>query len=473
VNASFSLKSAFAALKPADTASLIAAAADVTLLLDSQGVIRDVALGNQEFADLGSSQWIGKPWTETVTLESRPKVQALLQEPSAEASPQWRHINHATQQGSDVPVLYSTIHAGSSGQVVAIGRDLRQFAAVQQRLIAAQQSMQRDYSRLRQMETRYRALFQAVSEAVLIVDAATLRVVESNPAASKLFDQLGKRLNGRPVVECFDETSGSKLLARFESLRNARQLDTGLLRLQVAGVGEAEVSASMFRLDNSTCFLLRIVMPGEATQDQAPSSRLAVLSAIDRAPDALVVTDPAGQILYANQSFAEMIQFDSPESVVGESLDRWLGRSGVDLGVLMGSLRRSDAVRLFPTVIRGRLGNETSVEISAASVPDGQHPCMGFSLRDISRRPRADARDDPGLSRAVSQLAELVGRVPLKDIVGQTTDLIEQMCIEAALHLTRDNRAAAAEMLGLSRQSLYVKLRRFGMGDLAADGEPA
>jgi DNA-binding NtrC family response regulator len=43
------------------------------------------------------------------------------------------------------------------------------------------------------------------------------------------------------------------------------------------------------------------------------------------------------------------------------------------------------------------------------------------------------------------------------------------MCIEAALHLTRDNRAAAAEMLGLSRQSLYVKLRRFGLGEPAAD----
>jgi DNA-binding NtrC family response regulator len=37
------------------------------------------------------------------------------------------------------------------------------------------------------------------------------------------------------------------------------------------------------------------------------------------------------------------------------------------------------------------------------------------------------------------------------------------MCIEAALQLTHDNRASAAEMLGLSRQSLYVKLRRFGM----------
>jgi DNA-binding protein Fis len=34
------------------------------------------------------------------------------------------------------------------------------------------------------------------------------------------------------------------------------------------------------------------------------------------------------------------------------------------------------------------------------------------------------------------------------------------------LELTRDNRASAAEMLGLSRQSLYVKLRRYGLGDL-------
>jgi DNA-binding NtrC family response regulator len=56
--------------------------------------------------------------------------------------------------------------------------------------------------------------------------------------------------------------------------------------------------------------------------------------------------------------------------------------------------------------------------------------------------------------------------VPLKDIVGETAELIEKLCIEAALELTRDNRASAAEMLGLSRQSLYVKLRQYGLGDL-------
>jgi DNA-binding NtrC family response regulator len=68
-------------------------------------------------------------------------------------------------------------------------------------------------------------------------------------------------------------------------------------------------------------------------------------------------------------------------------------------------------------------------------------------------------------------MTELVGRLPLKDIVRETTDLIEQLCIEAALQLTGDNRASAAEMLGLSRQSLYIKLRRFGIGDASTETE--
>ena len=57
----------------------------------------------------------------------------------------------------------------------------------------------------------------------------------------------------------------------------------------------------------------------------------------------------------------------------------------------------------------------------------------------------------------------------MKDIVSETSDLIEQLCIETALQMTNDNRALAAQFLGLSRQSLYVKLRRYGLGDLGGD----
>ena len=61
------------------------------------------------------------------------------------------------------------------------------------------------------------------------------------------------------------------------------------------------------------------------------------------------------------------------------------------------------------------------------------------------------------------RLTELVGRMSLKEIVRESTDLIERLCIEAALAYTSDNRASAAEILGLSRQSLYSKLHRFGL----------
>ena len=52
----------------------------------------------------------------------------------------------------------------------------------------------------------------------------------------------------------------------------------------------------------------------------------------------------------------------------------------------------------------------------------------------------------------------------------ETTDIIERLSIETALEMTGDNRASAAEMLGLSRQSLYVKLRRYGLAEFAAAG---
>ena len=53
----------------------------------------------------------------------------------------------------------------------------------------------------------------------------------------------------------------------------------------------------------------------------------------------------------------------------------------------------------------------------------------------------------------------------MKEIVRESSDMIERLCIEAALTLTADNRASAADLLGLSRQSLYSKLHRYGLGD--------
>jgi transcriptional regulator PpsR len=182
-----------------------------------------------------------------------------------------------------------------------------------------------------------------------------------------------------------------------------------------------------------------------------------------------VVTDAEGRILIANRAFADLTQLASEDLAQGEPLERWLGRPGVDMNILITNLRQYGSVRLYATTLRSEHGRPSDVELSAVSVPHGEQPCLGFTIRHVGQRLNAQAHPDKPLPRSVEQLTELVGRVSLKDLVRESTDLIERLCIEAALELTRDNRASAAEMLGLSRQSLYVKLRRYGLGDLASE----
>ena len=197
-----------------------------------------------------------------------------------------------------------------------------------------------------------------------------------------------------------------------------------------------------------------------------------MLQYFDAAPDGLVITDFDGRIVRANPAFIEMAQLGSAEQVRGELLDRWLGRAGIDFGVALANLRQSGSIRLFATTLRGEHGTAADVEVSAVSLADGHHKLgFGFAIRNVEKRLSAAASSAQELPRSVAQLTELIGRVPLRDLVREATDVIEKLSIEAALELTGDNRASAAEMLGLSRQSLYVKLRRFGLAEHAADEE--
>lgn len=449
----------------ADTAArLITAAADVTLVIDGEGVIRDLAFGSEELAREGYRHWLGQPWALTVTVESRPKVESLLRDATAAAEPlaTWRQLNHPSPQGVDVPILYSAIRVGDQGHVVALGRNLRAVSALQQRLVEAQQSLERDYARLRHVEARFRLLFQMSSEAILIVDAMSQKIVEANPAATSLLADGAKHIVGRHFPNDFGGERSQAVQALLAAARASGRADDVRVLLRDR---EFLVTASLFRQDNASHFLIRLTPPGS---DSAPLSKAksSLLRVIEHSPDGFVLTEPDGRILNANRAFLDFVQVASEEQVRGRSLDQWFARPGVDLNVLIGNLKQHGAVRLFATTLRGELGSSSEVEISGVAVPEADPPCLGFTIRGIGRRLAVAPRPGRELPRSVEQLTELIGRVPLKEIVRETTDVIERLCIESALQLTGDNRASAAEMLGLSRQSLYVKLHRYGLGDL-------
>ena len=232
------------------------------------------------------------------------------------------------------------------------------------------------------------------------------------------------------------------------------------------GEQEFDVSASLFRNNEGQLYLVRVSAAQAAAQ--VPKIRWKLLKLVESAPDGFVVTNSEGRILTANAAFLEIAQLASADQAEGEMLERWLGQTPVDLSVLIANLRQRGSVRLFASTLRGEHGGATAVEISAVSVMNSERECFGFSIRNIGRRLRSETITSH-MPRSVEQLAELVGRISLKDLVRETTDIIERMSIETALEMTGDNRASAAEMLGLSRQSLYVKLRRYGLAEFATE----
>ncbi len=444
-----------------------AAGGDVALIIDREGVICDLAVSNEAIARDGADSWLDRRWSDTVTLDSKNKVDELLRDAVRNGPTRWREVNQVTPSQKSLMIRYTAVDAGRDGQVIAIGRDDRATAAVQQRLVEAQQALERDYSRIRDAEFRYRLLFQMSGEAVLVVDAATKKISEANPAA-EAFVGAGKPLVGEPFAKIFAKASQDDAASLLTVAQSTARTNSSQMRLSGAH-RDFLVSASLFRQDRASQYLVRLT-PAEhhpIAADSGPDLK----TVIERIPDAFLITDDSLKILTANEAFLDLARIGTLEQATGQSLARFIGRAGLDRNILIDNLRAHGSVKNFSTLLRNQYDEQEDVEVSAVAVP-GPETHFGFTLRTVSRRLNDRSQSAPELRRSVEQLTELVGRVTLKDLVRETTDLVERLCIEAALELTKDNRASAAEILGLSRQSLYSKLHRFGLGNLSG-GEDA
>ena len=460
-----------AELEAEQAAALLSAAADITLVLNADGTIAGRVLTGPDLGGEPFAAWPGKAWADVSTIESRPKIEQMLQEATMGLPPRWRQINHQMEGAPDIPVRYSVVKVGPRGQFVAIGRDMRSIAAMQQKILAAEQSIEQEYARLRHAETRYRLLMQMATEAILVVESRNGRVTEANAAAANLMNKSMKRLVGAQFTAMFDGADAERVETLLNALRATGRADDVALTLE-GGQQQAVLSATIFRQESATFYLMRLMpMTTGASGVVISRAQAGLINVVRDMPEAFVVTDLDRRVLSVNSAFLDSAQLGSEEQARGEPIERWLGRAGVDVSVLFNSLAENGAVRQFQTVLRGQFGTVEDVEVSGVASPPGNPVCYGFSIRRTNRRALQEDPNKRSLLRSVDEMTKLVGKVPLKDLVREATDIIERLCIEAALQLNDNNRASAADMLGLSRQSLYVKLNRYGIEDKTEPGD--
>ncbi|MEM1287516.1 MAG: transcriptional regulator PpsR [Pseudomonadota bacterium] len=454
----------------ADAAAiLLSAAADLALIIDEDGRLLDLAFSGSELSSDRLDRWIGARLAEAVAEDSRNKIVVMLGELSSGHVSRRREINFLGEAGESVPMNCVAIRMADNGRTVIFGRDMRGLARLQQRLVNTQLSMEREYTRLRQAEACYRLLFQLVGEAVVIVDASSMTVTDANPVAAELLDLPVGKMVGRRATHVFDAKQRDAIRAMLTSTQSVGKAELTDLALGDDGAHHT-ARASLFRQADVSYVLLRL-LPNDAPIDASDSKKhaSATLNVLERLPDGFVLIDEQRRVKQCNSAFLELIQAGSFEQVSDNSVDSWFERSSVDANVLLANVREHGLVRRFPTILRGELGGSEDVEITAVSVPNEKAQLYGLLVRRSLRTPAEETPISGFPAQTAEQLTDLIGHMPLKEVVRETTDVVEKLCIEAALKLTGDNRASAAQMLGVSRQSLYAKMRRFGLGDLGSD----
>ncbi len=447
---------ALSAWAPELAKTFVSLASDIALVIDGSGVIRNVAQGQAEPIAPGAQQWVGRAWVDTVSGDTRPKIENLLKEVAATGIARRREVNHPLTPGISIPVAYTAIRLGTDGPVLAVGRDLRAIAAIQQRFIDNQQDMERGYWQARQAESRYRLLFQVATDAVMVVDAQTLQIVEANHAAALLFDIGSELLPGRLATFGFEHHSRGAVNALLTAARSNGQ--SGEIRARLLGtITATSVAATPFRADDTMRLLVRVRNVDGAASSTELNTTLARL--VDDARDGVVVTDSSGRILVANPAFLALVNLAHETEAKGQMLMDWLGLADRPLTSLVPQVRRDGIARRIESWVKPARSPAARVEISAALLTEGDQECIGFTIHRVAGDTPRQSELADALHAGLEQIALKLGAMPLPEMLRQASALAERQFMQAALRRAGGDLTAAAGLLGVSRASLVRRQR--------------
>jgi len=437
--------------------------ASLQLTLNEAGFVASAST-NSPSSMVQSEDLIGKEWLSLLREIDRPAAKAAIKEATNQPDTSVRCdavMELAT--GNELPMTcWLVSHNGIDVDIAAL--DLLPEASLRQQLLNAQHAMERDYWSKRRLEARYRRLLDMVSEGFVVVDDASGRILEANPVAAALLVAPGSTLVGKPFPIGLDDQARTTMDRLTREARSVTNTVDGTLKSE-AGL-ELNVAVTYLRQSGEGRLLIRL--RDDSERDYSGSEFEPFFGS---APDGILALDESGIVLSANQAFLEMAGLASPELIEGRRADRWIGRSAVDLNIVLDHSKQESSVKLYSTTLRTETESMVDIELSVTRVGYNGKTKVILYIRDIGRRITPDQTVDDHLPRSIEQITGRVGRVPLKELVRESTDVIEALCIEAALKLTSGNRASAAELLGLSRQSLYTKLRRFDLGDAEVDND--
>lgn len=461
-------------IAPEILGDIIAKVADVGVVISDVGTVLSVLANPENDGTSRLESWENADLRAVLTTESIPKFESRLAEfldGAKDVRPV--ELNHTDGTGRwELPVRYSFHRIGPDGAILLLGRDLRPIAEMQQQLVQAQLALERDYEHQREFDTKFRVLMNNTVEPVLFINLQNGQISQANRAAANLLG-CGIEVLLRSTLETHMTSTRRGDIADMLA-SHALSGDHGSVSFALCdNRGEVAIHPTVFRAAGERVMLCRLsteeaALPGSDELSQN------VLSLYREGPEAMVFVSEAGGILSANEAFLDLVDVAHDINVRGRAIADYLQRGTVDFKVMSENASRAGKMRNYATKIAGAYSRPRAVDVSITAISAGAATVFAMVMRDASRAEATQTASPSGAANAedyMRSVVELVGSATLKDIVAETTNVVEKMCIETAVELTMNNRVAAAEMLGLSRQSLYVKLRKFDLFSRDSDDD--
>ena len=450
-------------LDQAATADLISRLCDFAFVISHDGEITQTVCSPFLAPRLDLSSWKGLQFQDTLTTESVPKFEARIaqfKEGQKELRPV--ELNHRpTHQQTELPVRYTFHWSAEDGSTLLLGSDLRPVAEMQQQLVEAQIALENDYDARREHEIRLKVLMESSDVATVFIALNSGVISSCNSAAEVLLGRSRKELMAAPFAAEFEDEGVTSLIDRMVTAASDVSI-TAVLANSARGGRSYRLNPTLFRGATSQMLLCKME-PEDSSLEPIDQLATHLVSFFHKGVDPIVFVNMSGQILSANEAFVSVANVTHAQTLSGRSMSDFFSRGSVDLNVILESARRNGKMRLYSTKILNEHGDERPVEISTTQIRTEREPICVLVMRNARRVEGISTPTSQMSEEEVNSVVELIGSQSLKDVVGRSTDVVEKMCIETAIRMTSNNRVAAAEMLGLSRQSLYVKLRKYNL----------
>ncbi len=240
------------------------------LTLTHDGTIEMINLTGSQLLGLDRSKLVGRPFGELLAADRRPEFHLFLQQ--ALALPD--------KHSMDVELR----RLGKSTRIVRIeAQHLPNRAACRAVLIDSTSRRQAE-NQVRVSEIRYRRLFEAAHDGVLLLDPSTRRITDANPFMTKLLGYSHEQLVGKELFEIglFKDKAASRAMFLKLKLTHEVRYEDLPLKTRRGRTQEVEVVANLYQENGHPVIQCNVRDITERKQAEEAKRRFEGVSASNR-----------------------------------------------------------------------------------------------------------------------------------------------------------------------------------------------